>query len=490
MKLRDIHSASRRGLWALLIAVVLMRLTSLGAYPLTDTTEARYGEIARLMKETGDWITPRISQDVPFWGKPPLSFWFSAASMKFFGVNEFAARLPSWLLGIMVSAMVWQLAVRQINRGYALTTTLVLNTAIVFWISSGAVMTDPTLLVGVTVCMIAFWRAMKFKETSGRLWGYVFFAGLLIGLLAKGPVALVLTGLPVGGWTLLRWKWREVWQRLPWISGVILTAALSVPWHWMAEVKTPGFLEYFLIGEHWKRFLVPNWDGDLYGSAHLQPRGMIWLYWLACVLPWSIMAPLIFLRKQYRKSVFILFSRPDDWTLYLILWTVAPIIFFTLARNILPAYVLPGIPAFALLLAKLFQLRQEDRPVPTAWCLLWTASAMLLVFTLALTIVSLGYGVSVRSQKELVTAFQESRRDKNSQLVYLFKRPCSAQFYSDGMAGVAATTGEADSFSGNGAIDYFAVRASLLERIPPSFLDRVSVLGLINRYYLLREQIP
>jgi hypothetical protein len=115
---------------------------------------------------------------------------------------------------------------------------------------------------------------------------------------------------------------------------------------------------------------------------------------------------------------------------------------------------------------------------------------MLLVFTLALTIVSLGYGVSVRSQKELVTAFQESRRDKNSQLVYLFERPYSAQFYSDGMAGVAATTGEADSFSGNGAIDYFAVRASLLERIPPSFLDRVSVLRLINRYYLLREQIP
>jgi hypothetical protein len=89
-----------------------------------------------------------------------------------------------------------------------------------------------------------------------------------------------------------------------------------------------------------------------------------------------------------------------------------------------------------------------------------------------------------------VTAFQVSRRDKNSQLVYLFERPYSAQFYSAGMARIAATTGEADSLSGNGAIDYFAVRASLLERIPPSFLDRVPVVGLINRYYLLREKIP
>lgn len=66
--------------------------------PVKDTTEARYAEIARKMLETGDWITPQFEYGVPFWGKPPLHTWLSAAGMGAFGVNEFAARLPIFAL--------------------------------------------------------------------------------------------------------------------------------------------------------------------------------------------------------------------------------------------------------------------------------------------------------------------------------------------------------------------------------------------------------
>jgi hypothetical protein len=49
--------------------------------------------------------------------------------------------------------------------------------------------------------------------------------------------------------------------------------AIAVPWYWAAELKASGFLRYFQIGEHYKRFLIPGWDGDLYGNGWVAPRG-------------------------------------------------------------------------------------------------------------------------------------------------------------------------------------------------------------------------
>ena len=102
---------SQRGrLWsAILIVGAIVRILTLSAYPLHDTTEARYAEVARLMLAGGDWITPQISAGVPFWGKPPLSFWLTASSFKLFGLNEFAARLPAFLLLLIVVLLVYYL---------------------------------------------------------------------------------------------------------------------------------------------------------------------------------------------------------------------------------------------------------------------------------------------------------------------------------------------------------------------------------------------
>ncbi|WP_369011382.1 ArnT family glycosyltransferase, partial [Oligella urethralis] len=81
-----------------LLALILVAvLPVMALMPFSDTTEPRYAEIARLMLERNDWITPWFDPQTPFWGKPPLSFWLQALSMKFFGVSEFAARLPSYL---------------------------------------------------------------------------------------------------------------------------------------------------------------------------------------------------------------------------------------------------------------------------------------------------------------------------------------------------------------------------------------------------------
>ena len=92
----------RKSLWLILAILILLmiRLYINATLPLMDKTEARYGEIARIMAETGNWTTPQIDYNEPFWAKPPLSTWLSALSFNVFGVTEFAARLPYFLLSI------------------------------------------------------------------------------------------------------------------------------------------------------------------------------------------------------------------------------------------------------------------------------------------------------------------------------------------------------------------------------------------------------
>ena len=93
--------------WLILFGVLCLRLVTLALYPIMDTTEARYAEIARRMAELGDWVTPWYDHDVPFWGKPPLSFWLTATSFHLFGVSEFTARLPHFLCGLLVAWLMW-----------------------------------------------------------------------------------------------------------------------------------------------------------------------------------------------------------------------------------------------------------------------------------------------------------------------------------------------------------------------------------------------
>ena len=164
-------------------------------------------------------MTPHHRYGVAFWSKPPLSIWLTASSYLALGVNEFAARLASLVPCLAVAGIVFNLAARRGSRDVALRATVVLLTTPIFFVSAGAVMTDPALILGTTLSMAGFWHAMAREDRIGRVWGYLFFVGLAIGLLAKGPVGVVLTLAPVGVWTLWKGGIGNVWRRLPWISG-------------------------------------------------------------------------------------------------------------------------------------------------------------------------------------------------------------------------------------------------------------------------------
>lgn len=414
----------------LIFSIWLLRLISLGLYPLMDTTEARYGEIARIMDELNDWISPWFDYEVPFWGKPPLSFWLTALSFRLFGITELAARLPHYLCGAFVAWMVWDLAFRNSYHS-ALYALAFLTASALFFISSGAVMTDMVLVAGMILSMRSFWLALYSKDQNQVYEKYLFFLGLAISLLAKGPIGFILTYIPIITWSILTRNIGATLRIILWKQGIILTLILVVPWYIIAEIRTPGFLYYFLIGEHWDRFIVPGWKGDLYGSGHHYPRGTIWLFLLVDILPWSILIPIFMISNSKNRENKIIKKEKFAWRLYFILWFLAPVCFFTFAKNILWPYVLPGLPALALLAGDWLEDFIDQKAVKKL-----LIHGLLVTFILPIVVfISPPFNKRIqnKSAKEIISQY-EKKKNPNDNLVFVGKRSFSADFYSKGKA--------------------------------------------------------
>lgn len=407
---------------SMLIFVLSLRLITLGLYPLMDTTEARYAEMARKMVETGHWLQPQFDYGVPFWGKPPLSFWATAVGMSIFGVNEFGARIAPFICMLTVGLcfLAWPFRVRRFPC--AIACMVVLFTSGIGFVAAGAVMTDAFLTLGITLALVSFRRLMQ-TESRHTLSRYTLFVGLAIGLLSKGPLTLILTGVPIFLWLLASRRWASAWQRVPWIKGTLLMLLLVLPWYIAAECATPGFLRYFLIGEHIERFLVPGWQGDLYGSGHARSFGTIWLYAAEMFLPWVLLIPFLLRRRSTTPQP----ASSDKWGIYLLAWGLTPLVFFTPARNILPAYVLPALPAWCILLVELLRKRDDAR---LQWRLLLLSPAPLLLIAVLFVIGSGFRFIDYRCDKELMGHCE------GGQPVYYQAQPAtySARFYTQGHA--------------------------------------------------------
>ena len=412
---------ANRILGLLICAILLIRIFSLGAYPLFDTTEARYGEIARIMYETQNWVTPQIDYNIPFWGKPPLHTWLSAVSFEAFGVSEFTARLPHFLVGLIALYLTFNFVRNLFDSRTGLVAALILASTLGFIVAIGMVMTEASLLLSMALAMVSYWYCYIHRDR--KLNGHLFFVALAIGMLAKGPVAIVIIGIALVLWTMVNRNLLSALKVLPWPSGLLLFLSLTLPWYVWAEQRTPGFLNYFIIGEHFSRFLESGWQGDLYGSAHDEPKGMIWPFWLAAAFPWSFVF-IIVAAKQWlgdRKMPKQEASN-EPFQSYLICWIVAPMVLFTFAGNVLPIYVLPGFIALAVYIAAYMN------------SLRWIATGSAAMGSILLVaMIGLNQGMfSKTSESELLGDSREF--DQNSQLYYWNKRPFSGQFYSKGQA--------------------------------------------------------
>ena len=469
------HNTSSRWLWWALGIVALTRLLTLGLYPLTDTTEARYAEVARKMAELGNWVTPLYDYGVPFWAKPPLTTWLTAISIKLFGVNEFAARLPYFLLAVLIAWLLWQWTRRSSEKQAQLAVALMSGT-LLYVIASAAVMTDLGLVLGTTLAMRGFWAAFEQGESARPKEVWLLFIGLGIGLLAKGPIAVVLSGLPIGLWMLLSGNIKASWRRLPWIRGTLLTLAIAAPWYVMAEIRTPGFWEYFFIGEHWNRFTVTGWTGDKYGTAHATQRGAIWLFALAAVMPWTALLPLLWVGRK--SAVASAAAAPQPlFTFYLLAWSVAPCLFFTMSGNILWTYVLPALPAMALLAAR--WLSSDAR---TRWVNSVVAAGVLAMALLVAAFFGREqFNDSWKSAKTVVLVHQA--KGAGQPLLFMGDLPYSASYYAQGKVKAVPGNTELAARLASGPV-YVALNPDQVKALTPELVTRLKLEATSGAYKL------
>tara|TARA_B100001250_G_C19785348_1_gene783883 strand:- start:263 stop:1666 length:1404 start_codon:yes stop_codon:yes gene_type:complete len=327
--------------WAVFLLLVLVANRGILNYllPLMDKTEARYAEIARIMVETNNWILLQIDYNIPFWAKPPLSTWLTAISIKVFGLYEFYIRLPYLITSIVIILFISRYDKIE-NKTFFLT-PLILLMMPEFYLHSGVVSTDTMLNFSIILVMLSFWEAIS-KETGSKWW-YLFFIGIGLGLLSKGPIILILTIPPIFIWFLINKEELQKLKKTPILSGLSLTLLISCPWYYLTELKSPGFIDYFIYGEHFRRFFDSGWKGDLYGFAKQQPFGIVWLFSIMAIFPWSFL-----ILRRFRKI--IKEASKNKWVCFLFCWMLFTPVFFTFSSSLIHTYTLPiGVPAALLI---------------------------------------------------------------------------------------------------------------------------------------------
>ena len=344
---------TRRSFLLILGALCVLRLVLNAVVPLIDPSEARYALICKIMAESGNYLEPKLIHNgvlMNFEGKPPLCFQAGAVACRIFGVNLFAVRLPSFLFAAGLLAVMHGALRRIKGEAVAQTAVLIALSSIVFFLYAGLCMTDMAL--AFCVCSAVFSYMLFDHETARRnkkLASIGFFASLAVGMLVKGPVALVLAGMPVFLFVLLGNRWRDL-KNHAWILGFAVFFLIAAPWYVLMQRANPDFLYYFFVNENFKRFLFKEY-GDQYGAGRETFRGMALIWSLLSNVP-SILLLLFpacsrdgrrMLAGIWRKS-----ALADDLPL---LGFLLITLFWCLTSRVLITYVLPIVPFFAAWLA-------------------------------------------------------------------------------------------------------------------------------------------
>ncbi len=316
-------------------ALALLALASavfffhLGSYGLWEPDEARYAEIAREMLAARNFIVPHLNY-VAYVEKPPLLYWLGATWMALFGVNEFAARLTPALAALAGVMMTWLFVRRTMGRGRALLAGAILTTSTLYALMAQVLTTDMLLASAVTVALFALYL----HWSEGGRWCWLGYAAIAMGLLAKGPVAAAIPIL-----TLAIFLW---WQgelpgaigRFHALAGAATVLLIAAPWFIAIAIREPGFVDFYFIGEHLRRFFESSY-------SHGEPFYYYLPVLAAGMMPWTLMAPFIAWRALARTPA----GR------FCIVAAAVVIVMFSAASAKLIPYILPAAAPITVLLA-------------------------------------------------------------------------------------------------------------------------------------------
>jgi 4-amino-4-deoxy-L-arabinose transferase-like glycosyltransferase len=318
-----------RHLTILLILAALAVGAFLGSAPLLDADEGRNGEVGREMAATNDYVMPRLD-GLPYLDKPVVYFAAEAAAMEVLGATELAARLPAYLFTLATAAVLFWFARRLWGLEAAHVAAIVFLSMPLTIAFARTVIFDSALTFFVVVALIAMFVAIE--ERNAR-WSILAWAAMGLAMITKGPVTFVLVLF-----VMIPYAWRRRGLRLLFpLLGFVAFAAIVAPWLWGVTRVVPEFLKYVLVTETAQRM----------ATKALQRTGPPWYfvpYLVGGALPWSIVA--LFSWKSFRRR--------DDATLFLLLWLLVPFVFFSISQSKRPQYILPLLPALALLIARVW----------------------------------------------------------------------------------------------------------------------------------------
>jgi 4-amino-4-deoxy-L-arabinose transferase-like glycosyltransferase len=318
-----------------LVGLAVWLLATLGVRPLMLPDEGRYVEVAREML-FGDAAVPLL-YGLPFFHKPPLMYWLDAAAMQWFGVNAFAARIAPALGGWLMGAAIHADLHREVGPRDASIALGVLATCPFFFV--GAQFANHDMLVAglVTAAVVCARRAVDDPSRTPLGWVVAAWCAMALAVLAKGLIGIVLPALVIGPWLLAQRRWREV-LRLMHPLAVTAFALIAAPWFVAMGLRHPGFLDYFFLEQHFRRFAQTGFNNQ-------QPFWFFVPVLLLLTLPWSLWTP-VAARRLLPAS-----GRSHSATVALYAWWVAAVVgFFSLPSSKLVGYALPALAPFAALL--------------------------------------------------------------------------------------------------------------------------------------------
>lgn len=349
--------------WVWPALAIVAWLPGIASTALFDPDEGRNASIARGMAENGDWLLPRLN-GLPFLDKPFLYFALQAAALKLLGASELAARLPSVVAAILLVGLVAWFARRVRGRDEAVLAAVTCAASLLAIAFARAATFDALLALCTTAALVAFYfaiedssatRGSSFVPSHRRRWLAVAWFAMAVGTLIKGPVAILLPLSVAVAYALARRRWRTVWS----VEGPALCFGLLIVWLAVMEAKVPGFLRYALVEESWNRVT----------TTQFQRTGPVWYFLpvlLAGCFPWSV--PVLVGAREFFRG-----SRPSG-TLFATLWLLLPLILLSLSQSKRPQYMLPLLPAVALLAARALVEERSRR-----WSLKIAATIWLLV---------------------------------------------------------------------------------------------------------------
>ncbi len=315
----------------------------LGASTLWNFDEPIYGEVAKEMLKIGDWITPHFNYQ-PWFDKPPLYMWLTGLTFRFFGWNEFTTRLWSALFGLGGVVVVYFLGKSIFSKRVGFLAALVLATSFQYLVQSRLALLDVTLSFFISLSLLFFYLGYR-RIPRKRVYYLLFFASMGLATLTKGPIGAILPCLIVG-FHLLLTREIKILKEMGIFWGVIVYLAIAAPWY-VIEFVIHGkeFINDFFLLRHIGRYLT-SLGGSAEATYYYIPVLIIGF------LPWTGFLPYSFFCLVGSKNKWQSMERAK--TLFLLLWPIIILVFFSFAKFKRPGYILLFYPCLALCIGKLF----------------------------------------------------------------------------------------------------------------------------------------